>query len=566
MDSEMVHSVPDSPAIKNPGTLLRIFNCIFSRHAMNIALLLMIPLLMAPTLNLARTFLVDPDIWWHLADARFLITTHHFIHTDPYSFTVVGNRWIDWEWLSELPFWFSYKAFSLRGIYLVTWAVLGANILAIYWRGYLKSRHAGAALYAAALGFFLMTVNSGPRTIEFAYLAMSAELAILEAAERGNKRLVWLLPPLFCLWINLHGTWFIGIDLLVLYILCGLFRVRVGSFEQDPVAPADRNRLLAALGLSVAALLANPYGWRLMWSPIDMMFNQQESVKTIAEWQPLSLSSLEGKAAMAAIALMVIANCIRGRKWTLFEMATVFLAWYAAFAHHRFTYLAAVLTIPMLAVDIKRSLCAESDEKTIPAMNAVMVAASIVVVALIFPSQRSLDEMLAKMFPLQSIASIQPSWRTLNWDYVGGRMDFEDKPSFIDSRFDSFEHSGGVLQDYDNLMGLDHTADLTKKYRIDHALLKDNLPLAFELEHTPGWQVVKREKAWEGDYLLFAETPAAATNQGLCSPGQIAGGRSSLRLTLPAVTVSEHRFQSPSPGRAGAPAPAKSPGGASPPA
>ena len=76
--------------------------------------------------------------------------------------------------------------------------------------GYWLARSADAALWAAAIAFVLMTVNSGPRMIEFAYLAMSAELAILEAADRGNKRLLWLLPPLFCLWINLHGTWLVG--------------------------------------------------------------------------------------------------------------------------------------------------------------------------------------------------------------------------------------------------------------------------------------------------------------------------------------------------------------------
>ena len=41
----------------------------------------------------------------------------------------------------------------------------------------------------------LMTVNAGPRMIEFAYLAMSAELAILEAVDRGHTRMLWLLPP-----------------------------------------------------------------------------------------------------------------------------------------------------------------------------------------------------------------------------------------------------------------------------------------------------------------------------------------------------------------------------------
>ena len=50
------------------------------------------------------------------------------------------------------------------------------------------------------------------------------------------------------------------------------------------------------------------------------------------------------------------------------------------------------------------------------------------------------------MFPMQTIAAIQPSWRTYDWDYVGGMMAFESKPSFIDTRFDSFEHLG-IMQD-----------------------------------------------------------------------------------------------------------------------
>ena len=98
----------------------------------------------------------------------------------------------------------------------------------MYWRGYRRSGHAGAAWWAAGLAFLLISVNSGPRTIAMAYIAMSAELAILEAAERGKTRALWLLPPLFCIWVNLHGSWLIGLALFVLYILCGSFGVQEG--------------------------------------------------------------------------------------------------------------------------------------------------------------------------------------------------------------------------------------------------------------------------------------------------------------------------------------------------
>ncbi|MGB6193110.1 MAG: hypothetical protein WBF42_11620 [Terracidiphilus sp.] len=482
----------------------------YSRHVMDIALLLVIPLLVAPTLNAARTLFVDPDIWWHLADARLIAATHHMIWTDPYSFTAVGQRWIDWEWLSEQFYWLSYNLFSLRGIYLLTWLGLCGNILFVYWRGYKLARNANAALVAAIVGFLLMTVNSGPRMIAFAYMAMSAELLILEEAERGRKHFIWLLPPLFALWINLHGTWLFGIGLLGLYILCGLFSLKAGAFEQTAFTPGWRNRLLAVFALSCLALLANPYGWHLLVNPFDMMLHQKLSVATIAEWQPLTFSSFEGKGAIVAVVLMVVANLVAGRrKWKAYELALIFFAWYMAIDHHRFTYLAAVLTTPMLALDLKRAFFNEGELKTIPAMNFAMAGAAVVAAIVLFPSKASLEEMVGKMFPQQSIARIEPGWRTYNFDYVGGMMAFEHKSSFMDSRFDSFEHLG-VMADSQSIIAGVNALPLLEKYHVDHALLKDEQPIDALLEKTPGWRVVMREPAWQGNYVLLERLPGAA--------------------------------------------------------
>jgi hypothetical protein len=505
--------VPLGTTAENPALRLRLY----SRHLMNVALLIMLPMVAAPTLNYAHTLLVDPDIWWHLSNARILVTQHHMIHTDPYSFTVVGQHWINWEWLSEIPYWFSFQFLGLRGIYLVTWLALCANVLFVYWRGYWMGRSADASLWTAGIGFVLMTVNSGPRMIEFAYLAMSAELAILEAADRGNKRLLWLLPPLFCLWINLHGMWFSGIVLLGMYIAFGMIPVNLGVFEQRAFTPAERNRFFAVFAACVVVLFINPYGWHLLWNPLDMMMNQKLSVATISEWQPLNLSTLEGKAVVVAIAIMVVANCIRGRKWKLYELAFIFLGWYAAVAHVRFCYLAAVLTCPMLARDLARSFSSESDTKTIPWMNAVMATGALGVILYVFPSEATLEKMLHMMFPVQEIAAIDPSWRTLDIDYVGGRMAFQYKPSFIDSRFDSFEHLG-IMKDYQSLMRAQDAFELMAKYRIDHALLRNDLPITYLLEHSPGWTVLMREKAWEGEYILLAKTAGSTTATQTCVP------------------------------------------------
>ncbi len=205
---------------------------------MNIAILMALPVIFTVSLNPARESMRDPDIWWHLADARQLTSTHHFIRTEPNSFTVGGQPWVNPEWLAELPYWFSYQALHLRGIYLAEWIIISANLVFLYWRGYRQSGHAGAAWWAAALAFLLISVNSGPRTISIAYLAMSSELAILDAHRRGNSRALWLLPPLFCVWVNLHGSWLIGLALFMLYILSGAFDFKKGAFEQEAFSPA----------------------------------------------------------------------------------------------------------------------------------------------------------------------------------------------------------------------------------------------------------------------------------------------------------------------------------------
>ena len=424
---------------------------------------------------------------------------------------------MDPEWLAELPWWFSYHSFGFRGIYLVAWLALGANILFVYWRGWLKARHAGAAFWAAALAFFLMTANAGPRTIAFAYLAMSAEMAILESADRGRKEFVWLLPPLFCLWINLHGSWFIGFGLLVAYIVCGLFRVQLGAFVQDSFNATYRNRLLAVLAVSMAALFVNPYGWRLVWNPVDYMSKLRLTVAFGDEWQPLNISSPRGVVFLIFIGLMVLSNCIRGRKWTLFEMATVFLASYSACAHTRFTYMAAILVAPILAADIERALCTEGDERTIPFMNALIVAASIAVIVFTFPSESELTGVLAQKFPMQIIASVQPSWRTLNTDWVGSMMDFESKPSFMDSRADTFEYYG-VLQDFLSIAAVQDPLRLISKYKVDHVLMDKDAPLTHLLEQTPGWHVVRQEGSGDGAYELLVHVddagPGAKSNCG----------------------------------------------------
>jgi hypothetical protein len=494
-------------------TPVRTFNSLlqrlFSRHLMDMALLLVVATIFSD-LRTGDGLFNDPDLWWHMASGRIVDQTHHFIRVEPYSFTVAGQSWIDPEWLSGLFFWLSYKHLALVGVYVASAIGIFGNVLLIYWRGCWRQANAAVSLWIAGLGVLLMTVNSSARTILFAYLALSVEMAILERAQRGRERMLWLLPPLFCIWINLHGSWLIGLAILALYIACGWFRIDLGIFLQDAFSAAQRKRLLLVLAVSVVLLFINPYGWRLLWNPFDMAFGQTLNISNVQEWQPLNLGWFVGKASVFAIVLMLAAHAVGARKWKLFDLALFFFAWYAAFAHTRFTFLAAVLTLPMIASDLTFSIFLPPPvQKTIPFLNGLIAAGALVVVAHFVPVQGKLQQAVAKELPLRTIVSLQPSWRTMNEDNFGGLMDFYGKPTFIDSRFDTFEHHG-VMKDFLDLMKLHESLRLLDQYRIDHVLVKKDEALAYLLERTPGWMVLSREGENTQACVLFARSSAVA--------------------------------------------------------
>ena len=503
-------------AAGTPGVGTRVLARIFSRHVLNAALLVLFALYATSYLVHPELPQGDSDIWWHLANARILTSTHSFIHVEPYSFSVAGDAWINPEWLSEMPFWYGYQALGLRGIYLVTVLVLCANILFVYWRGYRMAGHAGAALGTAVLGFLMMVVSAGPRTILFAYLALCAELAILEAVERGKTHLLWLLPPVFCVWINLHGSWIIGMGVLGLYTLCGWFSCSKGAFEQVKWTYAERRRLVLVFMASALILLINPYGWRLVWNPFDMLLNQKQMMSIAQEWQSLSLNTIAAYAIWLSICLFVVANCVRGRKWRIYELAILFFAYFEAFNHVRFTYLACLLVIPMLTVDVARSFAGPPNEKTIPGMNALIVVAIACVIIYFSPSEARLQRSLEGQYPLQAINSIQPTWRTFNQDAIGGMMDFDAKPTFYDTRYDIFEHHH-VLSDYLGVVHLVKPMSLFDKYQIDHVLIHANTPLSLMMRDAAGWRLVTREGGSGSVYELFEKTPGPVEDKTKCA-------------------------------------------------
>src|ERR1035437_8880726 len=77
----------------------------------------MLTLLLATLVfTMASQGMGEPDIWWHLRNAEYLIQFHQLPRHDMYSFTVAGQSWINHEWLAEIPYYLAWRLWGLRGI------------------------------------------------------------------------------------------------------------------------------------------------------------------------------------------------------------------------------------------------------------------------------------------------------------------------------------------------------------------------------------------------------------------------------------------------------------------
>ena len=193
-------------------------------------------LLAAVIFGFSAKQIAEPDIWWHLRDVACLFQNHTIPSVDTYSFTTAGLPRLDFEWLSEIPFFLAFEARGLQGLLAVYFPVLVLIYVGVYYRSCRAGADCKDATVATLLAIFLGVVSIGPRTLLFGWLCMMGLLLLLDRFQRTGKGL-WLMPPLFALWINLHGSWVFGVVVVGLTIVSGAGGRGVGSGYGAPVVP-----------------------------------------------------------------------------------------------------------------------------------------------------------------------------------------------------------------------------------------------------------------------------------------------------------------------------------------
>lgn len=439
--------------------------------------------------------IADPDIWWHLRDAQILMQQHHWVRVDQFSYTVAGTPWVNSEWLSELVF---YGIWRLGGVaalfvgYVVIVELLMIGILALAYRA---SDSIKASALAGAVAVVLAVVNFGPRTILFGWACLLALMFVLWKLMRTGDAPLWTVPLIFLLWVNLHGSWLIGLVVFGIVAGSGFVPGTWGKIIAERWTPVQRRKLLLTVAAIVPVLFVNPYGYKEVFYPFDLAFRQKLNVEHVVEWASLNFHESRGKIVCGLLLLLFLLALAGRRQWKLAEVGMVAFGLYLSLTYVRFLFPAAILIAPVLArqMDFLPPYHKKVDK---PWLNAIFSAALLAVVLHRWPTTQKINEDLAKKMPLGGVHYLQTHIatgdRVFNHYMYGGWMIWSQPsvPTFIDSRTDIFEYKG-ILADYLNAIGLKDSLAIIDRHHARYIFFpsKDD-PFTYFIRHAKGWHVI----------------------------------------------------------------------------
>lgn len=459
-------------------------------------------LLVVLTVLTVRGRFSDPDMWWHLKTGEIIWNTHSIPTVDVFSYTAAGHPWIAQEWLSELTM---YGAYHFGGYTaLMLWLCIAASLVVVggYVLSAVYSRNVKVAFVGGLLVWFFGTVGFAIRPHMIGYLLLIAELLILHLGRTRDARWFFALPPLLALWINCHSSFIFGVFVLAVALACSFLEFECGLLVSQRWHRSTRKALSAAAGFSIAALFLNPIGSKLIWYPIDVMFNQPINVGMINEWQQPEFNTMRGFGLLALVALILIVPLLRREKLYFHELLLTALPFYLAIRHERMVFVFGIVAAPVLCRLLATAWEGYAPNRDSAVVSGTMIALATIPIVLGIPTSRDLAAQVQKQNPIKAVEFIQRSGfsgRMLNEYVYGGYLIWAapDRKVFIDGRADVYEPAG-VLAEYVRFTGLKvDPKSFLDKHRIDFCLLAREEPIARVLPLIPGWRKVYSDEQAE---------------------------------------------------------------------
>ena len=246
--------------------------------------LIFIALLAVLTLTaLSVRLLGDAGIGWHIRTGQIILADRAIPRVDPFSSSMHGQPWFAWEWLYDVAVGGLERVAGLNGVVVLTAVIIAGVFSWTFWLLVRRGANVLVALVLVLLAASASMIHFFARPHVVSWLFTVAWFYVLERSEENSlspqpepalqpapqTRLLWLLPLLMLVWVNVHGGFLTGFALLAIYWVCAAWRRwrpdadRFADILQKIRAGQRARALTVAALLCATATLVNPHGFRL---------------------------------------------------------------------------------------------------------------------------------------------------------------------------------------------------------------------------------------------------------------------------------------------------------------
>ncbi|MGH6664307.1 MAG: hypothetical protein ACREB2_05320 [Pseudolabrys sp.] len=436
---------------------------------------------------LAQRLLADPDTYSHIALGRWILEHHTVPTADPFSWTMRGEHWVAFEWLSQVAYATVYSLGGWVGVAALA-AAAAAAAFGLLTRFLLRQWQPVPTLIAVLAAFVLTSPHILARPHMLALPLMVTWVAALIRCVDEKRGPPWHLLPLMTLWANLHGSFSFGLAI-----------VGVIAFEALWNAPRSqrlqlgRQWLLFAV-LAFAAACLNPYGPEMILVTFRTIALGQ-ALLIVTEWRPQDFSHL------GAYEIIMLAGfgfaLYRGVKVPPLRILMLLGVLHLSLSQSRQAdllgalaplFLARPLAGQFGAVAAGRSIAAERLGLWLPALASLLMIGATGLLA-----TRHDVTPASNITPAAALKSIDvaKAGPILNAYDFGGYLDFAGIPAFIDGRAELY--GSAFFMRYDRALSLQNLPDflrLLDEYKIGTTLLTPATPAVALLDRLPDWKRV----------------------------------------------------------------------------
>jgi hypothetical protein len=410
----------------------------------------------------------DNSFLWHIRAGDLQLAAGRVITTDPFSYTMGGEPWRTQSWLADLLYGALDQA--VDGLAWVPWLLIICGGLVLVLVGYVAFRRVSDPLpvaLALAVLMWLGLPNLVPRPVLFSLVLLALLVVVLEV------RAEWAVPLILWVWAGLHGSFVLGLGLLVL-----------DSLRRNPGWRKTIGRMAAAI--VAVSLTAHGLG---VWAMLASFMENRGALNYISEWAAPDLLSISAAPYVLVIAALLVAAA-KGRievreLWVIIPFLVFGLTSVRAIMP------AAIVLVPFAASIWGNEAHNGSMARGPVPVNLAIAAAMVLLPFLAVLGFKGID---TERFPVEAAGYLGTDalWHD---DATGGYLIYANRlPVFVDDRaelygadfFETFVQTRAGTPDWEAAFD---------RYGIEQALVNTDSGLADVLT-LEGWQVDFADDQW----------------------------------------------------------------------